>query len=108
MENNFCPSCRFKTQGDWFFCPNCAHALKERPPVISIFKQILIYFVSFFLTPLGLGWGLKYVRYKDIKTKTIGVISIILTVLSLVLISLVAKNFIDQYAQILNNITPSY
>jgi putative Mn2+ efflux pump MntP len=108
VENLFCPACQFKTQSDWFFCPNCAHELKEKPPVISVFKQILIYSVSFFLTPLGLGWGLKYARYKDTKTKIVGIISIVLTVLSLVLISLVAKNFIDQYAQILNNIIPSY
>lgn len=109
MENNlFCPACQFKTQSDWFFCPNCAKELKEKIPVISIPKQILIYCVSFFLSPLGLGWGLKYVRYKDGKTKLIGIISIVLTILSIILMIDAFKGFIDQYAKILNNLVPSY
>lgn len=109
MDNNpLCPTCKFKTQSDWFFCPNCARVLKEKVPEISISKQALIYFVSFFLTPLGLGWGLKYIRSTDQKIKTIGIISIVLTVLSIILMIFVFKGFIDQYAKLLNNIVPSY
>ena len=109
MENvSFCSVCKFEIQNSWFFCPNCAKELKEKIPVISVSKQILIYFVSFFLTPLGLVWGLKYVRSTDQKTKTIGIISIVLTVLSIVLMLIASKNFIDQYSKILNNIVPSY
>lgn len=103
-----CPACQFKIQSDWFFCPNCSRNLKEKPPVISIGKQIIIYLVSFFLTPLGLGWGLKYVRSSDKKVKTIGIISIILTILSIILISMVFKGFVDQYLKVLNNLVPSY
>ena len=109
MDNSLlCPICQFKIQSDWFFCPNCGKNLKEKPPIISIGKQIIIYLVSFFLTPLGLGWGLKYVKSTDKKVKTIGIISIILTVLSIILVSMVFKGFIDQYSKILNNIVPSY
>ncbi|MEK7177978.1 MAG: zinc ribbon domain-containing protein [Patescibacteria group bacterium] len=109
MDNTLlCPVCQYKTQADWFFCPNCAHELKEKVPIISISKQILIYAVSFFLSPLGLGWGLKYVRSTDHKIKTIGIISIVLTILSITLMIIASKNFIDQYAKILNNIVPSY
>jgi hypothetical protein len=107
MDNNLlCPTCQFKIQSDWFYCPNCAKRLKEKVLITSIPKQILIYFVSFFLSPLGLGWGLKYIRFQDKKIKTIGIISIILTVLSIVLMSLVFKNFIDQYSKIFNNLIP--
>lgn len=109
MENTLlCPICKYQIQSDWFFCPNCAKELKEKVPEISIGKQILIYSVSFFLTPLGLGWGLKYIRSKDQKVKIVGVISIILTVLSIVLMIGTFKNFIDQYAKMFNNIVPSY
>jgi len=109
MDNNLlCPTCRFKTQSEWFFCPNCGKELKEKIPVISIPKQILIYSVSFFLTPLGLGWGLKYVRSKDSKIKTVGIISIVLTILAIILMIGVLKSFIDQYSKILNNLIPSY
>lgn len=109
MDNSLlCPACQFKIQNDWFFCPNCAKILKEKAPEITFSKQILIYFVSFFLAPLGLGWGLKYVRSTDKKVKTIGIISITLTVLSIILISMVFKGFIDQYIKLINNIVPSY
>lgn len=109
MDNSLlCPVCQFKIQGDWFFCPNCSKTLKEKALEITFSKQILIYFVSFFLAPLGLGWGLKYVRSADKKVKTVGIISIVLTVLSIILISMVFKGFIDQYSKFLNNIVPSY
>ncbi|MFA5770051.1 MAG: zinc ribbon domain-containing protein [Patescibacteria group bacterium] len=109
MDNTLlCPVCQYKIQADWFFCPNCAKELKEKIPVISIGKQIMIYFVSFFFSPLGLGWGLKYVKSKDSKIKTIGIISIILTFAAIIFMIGAAKSFIDQYAKILNNIVPSY
>ncbi|MFA6016774.1 MAG: zinc ribbon domain-containing protein [Patescibacteria group bacterium] len=109
MDNTFlCPICHFKVQADWFFCPNCAKELKEKIPEISIPKQILIYLVSFFLAPLGLGWGLKYIRSKDSKTRNIGIISIVLTVVSIILMVIASKSFIDQYTKMLNNIVPSY
>lgn len=103
-----CPACQFKIQNEWFFCPNCGRNLKEKAPDVTFTKQILIYFVSFFFTPLGLGWGLKYVRSTDKKVKTVGIISIVLTILSIILVSMVFKGFIDQYSKILNNLVPSY
>lgn len=80
----------------------------EKVPEISVPKQILIYFVSFFLTPLGLGWGLKYIRSNDRKTRIIGIISIALTIISILVLIQISKNFIDQYSKILNNLVPSY
>jgi hypothetical protein len=103
-----CPSCQFQTQPDWYFCPNCAKELREKPPVISVGKQIFMYLVSFFLTPLGLGWGIKYIKFKDQKTKTIGIICIVLTALSLIFMVMSVKSFIDQYGKMLNNLIPSY
>jgi uncharacterized membrane protein YvbJ len=103
---SFCPTCKFSVQDNWFFCPNCGKLIKDKPLEISTTKQILIYGVSFFLSPLGLAWGLKYIRSKDKKTKNIGIISIVLTVISIILMIAVSKNFIDQYAKLLNNINP--
>ena len=99
-----CPVCKFQIQPDWFFCPNCAKELREKPPVISAGRQIFIYFISFFFTPLGLGWGLKYVKYKDRKTKIIGMVCIVLTVLSFVFMIMSLKSFIEQYGKMLNNL----
>jgi len=109
MDNNLlCPACQCKIQADWFFCPNCAKELKEKPPVISAGKQIFMYTVSFFLTPLGLGWGIKYVKYKDRKTKIIGVICIVLTALSFIFMIMSLKSFVEQYAKIIEKFVPNY
>jgi len=108
MENTSCNFCQFKTQSSWFFCPNCGKELKEKALVVSVSKQILIYCVSFFLAPLGLGWGIKYVRSKDKRIRSIGIISIALTILAIIFMIIASKSFIDQYVKTLNDIMPSY
>ena len=104
MENASCHFCQFKTQSGWFFCPNCGKELKEKVLVVSVSKQILIYSVSFFLAPLGLGWGIKYVRSKDKKIRNIGIISIALTILAIILMIGVTMNFINQYSNLINGV----
>jgi len=71
---------------------------------MSISKQILIYLVSFFLAPLGLGWGVKYIRSKDSKVKAIGVVAILLTVLAIIIMFVLFKSVADQYVKTLNNL----
>lgn len=88
---------------DWYFCPNCGKVLKDKVPVITISKQIIIYLVSFFLAPLGLGWGFKYVRSKDTKVRIIGIISILLTAASIILMFVVFNSYLDKYSKMLNN-----
>jgi hypothetical protein len=99
-----CSACQFKILDDWFFCPNCGKNIKEKITEISVSKQILIYAVSFFLAPLGLGWGLKYIGSKNKKIKTVGMISIALTIASIILMMLSLKGFVDQYVKTLNQI----
>lgn len=107
-ETLACPSCEAEIQPSWYFCPNCGKQLKEAPIVISIPKQILIYFVSFFFSPLGLGWGLKYIRYKDRRVKIVGIISIVLTIIAIILMIGVFKYFMDQYSTMLNGLTTGH
>lgn len=76
----------------------------EKIPVITVWKQIFIYLVSFFLAPLGLGWGFAYIRSKDLKVRIVGLIAITLTVISVVLLFYSFKSFADQYGKILNNL----
>ena len=104
-ETTQCPACKTSVEESWFFCAHCGKQLKEAPIVIYIPKQILIYFVSFFLAPLGLGWGLKYIRYKDKRVKIVGIISLVLTVVSIVLMIGSFKYFMDQYGETLNGLT---
>lgn len=101
---NACPQCSKEIQPDWKFCPYCGKALIEIPLSTSIGKQILIYSISFFLAPLGLGWGLKYIRRKTTKEKIVGWVAIILTILAVLLIILSVAQVMKTYSNILNSL----
>ena len=84
MEQKLCEVCHTPLQETWYFCPNCGKKIKEAPPSTSLSKQIGVYALSFFLPPLGLWPGFRYLHRTDQKSKTIGMIAIALTVISLI------------------------
>lgn len=105
MEPNItCTICKLSIQASWNFCPNCGKILREKPLSTSLFKQLTIYAISFFLPPFGLGMAFQYLKQKETKARMIGIISIFLTVLSIVLVIMTFKSFMDYYSKILNNI----
>lgn len=91
-----CPKCKAEVSETAYFCSNCGRSLKSRPEDISILKQILVYFISFFLAPFGLGYAFKYLKQSDKKSKTIGTISLILTALAIIMVILVAMAYTKQ------------
>lgn len=99
-----CPTCHLAMQSTWYFCPNCGKQLAEPPVVISIPKQLLIYLVSFFLSPLGLGWALKYIKHPDRKVRIVGAISLFLTFLALALTLFYINKAMQSYGAMLNGI----
>ena len=99
-----CNVCKQPIQVNWNFCPNCGNTLRIKPLPTSVLKQLLIYAVSFFLPPFGLGYAFKYLRQDDRKSRIIGIISIILTILSIVMVEITFKAFMDYYSKILNSI----
>ena len=102
---NQCPTCHSPTQPEWYFCPQCGKVLQEKPIHITVGKQILMYLVSFFLAPLGLVWGIKYVRNKDRKVKVVGLVSIVLTVLALSITIYTFSSVMSSYTKMLNNLS---
>lgn len=72
-------------------------------PSTTVAKQILIYLVSFFLPPFGLGWGFKYLKSKDEKAQKIGLIAILLTIISLILTFWITKNFVNNITKSINS-----
>jgi hypothetical protein len=87
MDNisNICPSCHQTILPGYYFCPNCGFNLKSKPVSISISAQIGTYILAVLLPPLGLWPGLKYLAEKNPQAKRIGMIAIILTLISAVL-----------------------
>lgn len=103
-ENTACKVCRQPIQISWNFCPNCGNTLRERPLSTSFGKQLLIYSISFFLPPFGLGYAFKYLKQDNPRSKIVGVIAILLTILSIAGIIIAFKSFMDYYSKILNSI----
>ncbi|OGM15923.1 hypothetical protein A2V56_04880 [Candidatus Woesebacteria bacterium RBG_19FT_COMBO_42_9] len=81
-----CPSCHIEVRSTDYFCYNCGKNLKPKPLSTSLTQQILIYLGSVFLPPLGLVWGVRYLRQEDNTSKIVGVISIVLTAITSVLL----------------------
>ena len=87
MENSaVCPVCHTEVKSTDYFCSNCGKNLKPEPPSTSLTRQIVIYLESFFLPPYGIVIGIRYLRQGDSKSKTVGIISIILTIVSLLIL----------------------
>jgi hypothetical protein len=64
------------------FCPNCGKTLRARPPATSVSRQIIVYLISFFLAPFGLWYAWKYLKQDNRKSKLIGTVSIVLTIVA--------------------------
>ncbi|OGK11558.1 hypothetical protein A2954_01725 [Candidatus Roizmanbacteria bacterium RIFCSPLOWO2_01_FULL_37_12] len=102
-EKTSCNVCKQPIQISWNYCPNCGNTLREKPLSTSLGKQLLIYSISFLLPPFGLGYAFKYLKQDGAKSKAVGVISIGLTILSILVIIISFKSFMDYYSKILNS-----
>jgi len=98
-----CPSCHVGVRSSDYFCFNCGKNLKPKPLSTSITKQISIYLGSVLLPPLGLVWGIRYLREKDNTSKVVGVIAIILTVITLILLVKFTNNLIKTINEQVNS-----
>jgi hypothetical protein len=107
MQDMPCSSCHFLCKSDWYFCPNCGKPLKDKPLSTGIAKQLVIYSVSFFLTPFGLGWAIQYMKSSNPKARIIGIVALFLTFASIGLMIWTAKSFMDSYMKQINDVLPS-
>lgn len=99
MDNivSVCSVCHQPILSGYYFCPNCGNNLKEKPMAISVITQIGFYALAIFLPPLGLWPGIKYMMKKDLQAKRVGLITIILTLVSTVLMIWGIFSFLNTY-----------
>lgn len=105
ISKKICPKCGAEVSEGDYFCHNCGFALKSRPEDLSIPKQIMIYLISFFLAPFGLGFAFSYLKQADRKAKTIGAVSLILTILAIATVIIIAIAYTRQEYGGINLIT---
>ncbi|MFH0818531.1 MAG: zinc ribbon domain-containing protein [Patescibacteria group bacterium] len=105
MENSqaMCPTCHQLIQEEYYFCPNCGQNLKEKPTAISIPAQIGWYIFAIILPPLGLWPGIKLMMKKSSQSKRVGIIIVILTLTSTILMSWAIISLFNSYLEQLNS-----
>jgi len=96
-----CPSCKSAIQADANFCPVCGKQLKADTRLL---KKIIVYSVSLFLPPFGLWYAVKYLKQGDYESRKIGIISIILTIISILASVWLTAGAMDSISQSLNSI----
>lgn len=100
-----CPSCGAILPADAVFCLKCGAKLREVTVSTSVGKQTVIYLVSLFLAPFGLGYAFKYLKQSDPKAKEIGAVSLVLTILAIAFMIWIAKASVESYNNILKSLT---
>ena len=77
---SICPTCHAVVRFSDYFCFNCGKNLHVKPPSISMMDQVVLYVKCIFLPPMGILWGLKYLKQPDQKYRIVGIVAIALTV----------------------------
>ncbi|MEK7166571.1 MAG: zinc ribbon domain-containing protein [Patescibacteria group bacterium] len=101
-ENRTCPFCQQLVADSDFSCPNCGRKIREKQLSKSLLSQLGIYLLSFFLPPLGLWPGFKYLRQKDQTRRWIGIIAIILTFVSILVTAYYTIQIVNQVNEQVN------
>ena len=99
-----CKECGREISDEALACPNCGKPQRDKPPSVSLSRQITVYSISLFLPPFGFWHVWKYVKQKDDKSKKIGVAAAILTVISIIVAIWFTEKFINSINQSLNSI----
>lgn len=98
-QPSICPKCGIILPPNTNFCPNCGFQTTEAPQVISIGRQVWIYFVSLLLPPLGFIWVFKYFRSQEPQKKRVAYIATILTIISIIISVWYTVGFFQSYQQ---------
>lgn len=103
-----CSFCHQPIKTTDYFCANCGKNLKPAPPSTSWSSQIALYLESLLLPPYGIILGVRYLRQKDTKSKTVGIICIVITIVIVYLAILFTNNFINSFNQQFNSQLQNY
>lgn len=99
-----CPRCNKPITAEANYCSYCGRPLKDAVLSTSLSRQIVIYLISFFLAPFGLGYVWKYFKQGDAKSKEIALIALILTVVAIMVMFWTTSAFMSSYVEQLNGL----
>ncbi len=97
-----CLTCHTLVRFSDYFCFNCGKNLHEKPPSIAIVDQALLYIKCILLPPMGILWGIKYLKQPDQKSRIVGIAAIALTVIVLLWVADYTMNIYTSVTKQLN------
>jgi hypothetical protein len=100
--NLVCPKCHVVVRPTDYFCYNCGQEIQEKPVRVSVVDQIAVYVGSVVLPPMGLVWGVRYYRKKGRQPKMVGLIAILLTLVSLVVVAITSVQLMNTVTEQVN------
>lgn len=103
QNQTMCPKCKGNISPLDIFCPICGNRVKEKTVSTSVLTQILIYLFSILLAPLGIIPAIKYLKQQDQKARNIGIVAIILTIASVIVISWITIDVINTFKSTYGN-----
>lgn len=103
-----CGNCRTPVAETFFFCPVCGKKVREKPASVSLMAQLAVYAISLFLPPLGLIYTVKYLKQPEAKAKTVGWITLLLTVISIVITLKITMDLLTTIKGTINMQMPNY
>lgn len=104
----FCKYCHLPVTVDDYFCPHCGKKLKEKPAAMELWPLVWLFVLSSLLPPLGIGLTIRYIRSEDERARSVGWISLFVTIVALIVSILIAKSVMDSVNQQINTQMQNY
>lgn len=90
-----CPFCHVAVRPMDYFCGNCGKNLHPARIGTSAFDQAKLYLGSVLLAPMGIFWGMRYLREKEDKSKIVGIIAMLLSIVTLIVAVQLSVTFMN-------------
>ena len=84
VPSTVCPFCHIAVRPADYFCSNCGKNLHPAPLGTGVFDIAKLYLGSVFFTPMGIFWGMRYLREKNNTSIIVGVIAMLLSLVTLI------------------------
>jgi hypothetical protein len=100
-----CPKCYQPVTPTDYFCPKCGSKLRATPLSTSTGTLVLLAIKTLLLPPFGILWGIRYLRQSDDRSKLVGWVVIIVTILETIWMTFYTINLINSISTQINQQT---
>lgn len=103
-----CSKCHRSVDATDYYCRNCGKKLHS-PPLTADFSTLIILFLkTVLLPPLGFIWGFRYLFQPDNRSKLIGFLVIVITLIETILLTQYTITMVNTATEQINQQLNSY